>query len=216
MLWTSTSLVRFSLSVRHAPKWRTDEWTFFANHDPIIPTGPATTSAPPIPTPGGPTVPDATRPPPAPQPTTDANTPAPTPGPQRRMGTTNVEQITLTQDHAEGGKRVSDVKTFVTSLHIRRVRHILEPNSGPHTNFIMFWLNEYYGHLRQGMRLLISQCDFLRFNAAPAESKRAPPLWLLTLKATGCMRGLTPAVSQEGANPHAHYPLNSRTMRVDG
>eukprot|EP00966_Prymnesium_polylepis_P224963 5203243-Prymnesium_polylepis.1 len=30
------------------------------------------------------------------------------------------------------------------------------------------------------------------------------------------MRGLTPAVSQEGVNPHAHYPLTSRTKSVDG
>ena len=196
-------------------QWRTDEWVFFANHNPIAPPGPAPTPMPPTPTPGEPTTPDTTRSPSATQPT-NANASDPTPVPQRRAGSTNVKQITLIQDHAEGGKRVTDVETFVTSLHIRRIRHMLEPNSGPHTNFIMFWLQEYYGHLRQGLRLLLSQCDFLRIVATPTESKCAPPLWRLTLKATGCMRGLTPAVSQEGANPHAHYPLTSRTTSIDG
>eukprot|EP00966_Prymnesium_polylepis_P112327 2598285-Prymnesium_polylepis.1 len=51
-------------------QWRTDEWAFFANHDPVTPSGPTTTPAPPSPsTPGEPTAPDAARSPPAPQPT---------------------------------------------------------------------------------------------------------------------------------------------------
>ena len=195
-------------------QWRSDEWLFFANQPPAPPL--CLTRAPPDTNRDPATAPSTTDPPTAATPHTAAGGYARDPGPPRSTGSTNVRQLTLIQDHVEGGKRVPDVETFVASLHIRRIRHMLEPNTGPHTNFLLYWIDQYYGHLRQGLRLLTSHCDFLRFDDAPADSKHAPSLWRLTLKAAGSMRGLAPATPQTEATPHAHYPHGLRNASITG
>ena len=117
-------------------------------------------------------------------------------GSTRSSLTTNVAHMTLIQDHAEGGKRITDVESFARALKIRQLRHMAEPRPPPHTNFLLYWLDKYYGHLRQGKRLLTSTCDFLHFDPTPAEEKVAPRSWNYVLKSIGtmCTLGL-PCVS---------------------
>ena len=91
---------------------------------------------------------------------------------------------------------LQDVETFVKAQHIRKMRHLLEPHKGIHTNYLAYWLNEKYGHLRQGLRLLISTCPFDEVRGG-----KAPYHWRLFLQTLGTMRGLTPAVSQKEAPP---------------
>jgi len=91
-------------------------------------------------------------------------------GSTRSSLTTNVAHMTLIQDHAEGGKRITDVESFARALKIRQLRHMAEPRPPPHTNFLLYWLDKYYGHLRQGKRLLTSTCDFLHFDPTPQDS----------------------------------------------
>jgi hypothetical protein len=46
---------------------------------------------------------------------------------------TNVAHMTLIQDHAEGGKRITDVEGFARALKTRQLRHMAEPRPSPHT-----------------------------------------------------------------------------------
>ena len=129
---------------------------------------------------------------------------------------TNVSHVMLLQDYAEGGRRIPDVEGFARALQVRKLRHMIEPHPAPHANFLLYWLDRFYGHLRQGRRLLISSCDFLQFDPGPEESKQAPLMWNYVLKAIGAMRGLQPAVDQKGAVPHVHYPEGDRAQGAGG
>ena len=131
-------------------------------------------------------------------------------------GATDVSHVTLMQDYAEGGKRIPDVERFACALKARRLRHLLEPHESPHTEFALYWIRRYYGHLRQGLRLLISNCDFLFFDDTPANEKVAPLEWNYTLKTIGGMRGLQPAMDQGGCQPHVHYPLGNTREGAGG
>ena len=113
---------------------------------------------------------------------------------------TDVTHMSLIQDHLEGGKRIHDVELFTKALQLRRIRHLLEPQDGPHTNFLHYWLSRHYGHLKQGSRLLLSHCDF-----SELITEDTPLFWRYTLKSLGTMRGLTPALNQEGYLPHIVY-----------
>ena len=131
-------------------------------------------------------------------------------------GATNVAQATLMQDYAEGGKRVPDVERFVRALKIRRLRHLIEPHEHTHTIFGLHWMRRYYGHLRQGLRLLTSTCDFIFFDDSSVEDKEAPLEWNFTLKAIGNLRGIQPAVDQAGCSPQVHYPLGDKREGAGG
>jgi ribonuclease HI len=115
--------------------------------------------------------------------------------------TTTVKQLTLIGDYDEGGVRAPDVENFAAALQVHKLRRLLEPHSGPQTNFLLHWIQITYGHLRQGTRLLISTCDFLQL----VEPEKIPKAWRYFLKAVGTMRGPVPAVDQADAAPFASY-----------
>ena len=77
---------------------------------------------------------------------------------------TNIKHVTLIQDYAEGGQRAPDVETFCRALHATKIRRLTEPHTGQHTNFLRHWMEKDYGKLRQGMRLILSNCDFLHLS----------------------------------------------------
>ena len=112
---------------------------------------------------------------------------------------TPIKQLTLIQDYAEGGCRAPDVENFAAALQIGKLRRLIEPHTGPTCNFVLYWLNQTYGCLRQGKRLLASTCDFLCFD----KERRAPRAWRYMLKTMGCMRGPAPSVDQTDASPFA-------------
>ena len=114
-----------------------------------------------------------------------------------------IKQSVLIQDHAEGGKKAPDVETFIKAMYIRKIRRIVEPHPGVHRNFIMYWIDKYYGFLRQGLRILTSNCDFLHFDDGTL--KQAPAEWRAALKSIGALNGLTPAAPQGGLNPFEQY-----------
>ncbi len=82
----------------------------------------------------------------------------------------------------------------------------------------MLWVNEAYGRVRMGCRLLHSSCAFL---ALPYET---PDHWSLAVKAHGTLRSLVPYDgSPEAQNeriPGTIYryaePKGARTVRVGG
>ncbi len=113
------------------------------------------------------------------------------------------------QDYPEGGIRVPDIEAFAQALQVRRIRRVLEPHSGLHTNFLLYWLHQFYGHLRQGKRLLMSTCDFLQFD--PNKEKISPRLWRYTLKSLGTMHGPIPNTEQKGKHPLVQYKHLGRT-----
>ena len=65
-------------------------------------------------------------------------------------------------------------------------------------------------YLKQGLRLLVSTCDFIFFDAGAPKHPLAPALWRLTTRAAGTMRGLTPAADQSTARPHIRYSALAR------
>ena len=75
---------------------------------------------------------------------------------------TDIKKLTLIQDYPEGGMRAPDVELFTEAIYINKIARLLEPRPEPHTNLILFWINQTYGHLRQGLRILTSSCDFLQ------------------------------------------------------
>ena len=100
--------------------------------------------------------------------------------------------MTLIQDYAEGGSRAVDVEMFARSLHVRKMRRMVEPLPGHTLNLPYYWLNKYYGHLRQGKRLLVSSCDFLQLGA-----DEVPLRWRVLFKSLGSMRAFRPRPAQE-------------------
>ena len=109
-----------------------------------------------------------------------------------RRGHTNVKHTTLVQDYTEHGTRAVDVELFTRSLHIRKVRSMVEPSQGHTLHLPYFWINKHYGHLRQGKRLLMSSCDFLKLTHADT-----PLRWRAVLKPFGAMRGFRPRPAEE-------------------
>ena len=77
---------------------------------------------------------------------------------------TDISHTTLIQDYAEGGQRAPDVETFCRAIHATKLRRITEPHNGQHTNFYLHRLQRDYGKLRQGQRLVFSNCDFLQLS----------------------------------------------------
>ena len=114
---------------------------------------------------------------------------------------TNVKRNILIQDYPEGGMRAPDVELFARALQIRSIRHVLEPRPGTNRNFILNWLRSTYGHLKQGIRLLTSTCDFMKLTDEHGPSKK----WRWGLKARGAMKGLAPSTNQKGKRPHVTY-----------
>ena len=93
----------------------------------------------------------------------------------------SVKRTVLTQDYAETGSRCIDIENFVRAIYavwvIRRLPH---PSPMPWKNIAFYYINKTYGHLRQGARLLTSQCDFLHL-------KDVPPFWESALQAAGML-----------------------------
>ena len=114
-------------------------------------------------------------------------------------GRAAVSRDVLVQDYHEMGVRCPDVESFVDSLYVRWVRRLSDPAAHPYKGLVHYFLKKTYGHLRQGHRLLISNCDFLCLG------NEIPPFWRAVLQAFGARRGLIPAVDQRGANPEVSY-----------
>ena len=114
-------------------------------------------------------------------------------------GRSAVSRDVLIQDYHEMGVRCPDVESFVDALYVRWVRRLADPAPHPYKGLVYHWVNKAYGHLRQGHRLLISNCDFLCL------TDDTPPFWSAVLQAFGSRRGLVPAVDQRGANPEVPY-----------
>jgi len=121
----------------------------------------------------------------------------------KRGAQTNIKQATLIQDYEEGGIRAPDVEPFVKALYIKKLRRIVEPHPGVHRNFPLYWLNKYYGHLKQGLRIITSNCDFLFFDSL--EDRQAPAEWRAAFKSIGSLEGLAPAADQQGHRPFEKY-----------
>ena len=79
----------------------------------------------------------------------------------------------------------------------------MEPHPGIHRNFLLYWINRQYGHLRQGLRIIMSNCDFLFLDAEG--ERKTPAEWRVTLKNIGALRGFSPAEAQEGYHPFEVY-----------
>ena len=114
-------------------------------------------------------------------------------------GRSAVSRDVLIQDYHEMGVRCPDVESFTDALYVRWVRRLADPAPHPYKGLVYYWMNKAYGHLRQGHRLLISNCDFLCI------SDDTPPFWSTVLQAFGSRRGLVAAVDQGGANPEVPY-----------
>ena len=106
----------------------------------------------------------------------------------------SVKRGVLVQDYAEGGARCLDVETFARALLATWVVRRLPTTTMPWANLAWHTINKSYGHLRQGKRLLTSNCDFLHI-------RDAPPFWDATLRAAGMLDGLAPNTDQTNANP---------------
>ena len=94
---------------------------------------------------------------------------------------TDISHTTLIQDYPEpeGGQRAHDVENFCKAIHTTKLRRMLEPHAGQHTNYVKYWMNKDYGKLRQGLRLLASNCDFLDL------SNNVPLYWRVILRNIG-------------------------------
>ena len=98
-------------------------------------------------------------------------------------GSTDIRHDTLIQDYPEGGQRAPDVESFCRAIQVAKITRLLQPADGQHLNFVNFLTSLDYGILRQGTRLLLSYCDFLRV------SERVPLAWRVFLKNLGGMPG---------------------------
>ena len=96
-------------------------------------------------------------------------------------GGTDIRHDTLIQDYPDGGQRAPDVESFSRALQVSKITHLLQPSDGQHLNFLQYWMHLDYGLLRQGTRLLLSHCDFLRLSTA------VPLVWRVFLKNVGSM-----------------------------
>jgi hypothetical protein len=72
---------------------------------------------------------------------------------------------------AEGGARAVCVKTFVRSVYANQAL-LLHPPMLDYRTIALHWIERAYGHLRQGWRLLTSNCDFLQMQR---EKSALPP-----------------------------------------
>ena len=81
---------------------------------------------------------------------------------QRKHGAAHhVARPVMVQDYPEGGARCLDVERFTRAICMRHVRRLLDPVEQGWKGMAMHWLEQHYGVLRQGYRLLLSACDFL-------------------------------------------------------
>ena len=119
--------------------------------------------------------------------------------PGKRGQTRAIKQQTLVQDHAEGGARCLDIEFFVRAVYARWVRRLLRPTPMPWKNIAYQCINNEYGHLGQGSRLLLSNCDFLRLRG------RAPAFIANALVVYGAVSPIVPAADQEDMDPLAAY-----------
>ena len=113
-------------------------------------------------------------------------------------GSTNVRHDTLVQDYTEGGQRAPDVESFGRAIQVSKITRLLQPSEGLHLNFLQYWMSLDYGVLRQGARLLLSQCDFLRVREC------VPLMWRVFLKNVGSMPGLGAATTTGVRASRAH------------
>ena len=102
---------------------------------------------------------------------------------QGSTGSTDIRHDTLIQDYPEGGQRAPDVESFCRAIQVAKITRLLQPSDGQHRNFVNFWMDLDYGALRQGSRLLLSHCDFLRLG------QQVPLAWRVFLKNVGGMPG---------------------------
>ena len=77
--------------------------------------------------------------------------------------------------------------------------------------FAFSWLNDQYGHLRQGHRILTSTCDFLQMKACPSR------FWRIAFKCLGMIRGISPNTTQSITTEHLRSyrdtPIASPTLQ---
>ena len=88
----------------------------------------------------------------------------------------------MVQDYPEGGVRCLDVEKFVRGLCMRHVRRLLDPVPQSWKGMAMHFLERCYGELRQGLRLLVSACDFL---AVLRPEHSVPAFWQTAMVAWG-------------------------------
>ena len=108
-------------------------------------------------------------------------------------GSHPIKHSTLIQDHAEGGARAVDVETFIRAIYAHQAHLIVCLPLHTYRSIALHWIERSYGHLQQGLRLLMSNCDFLQMqkpDVCPA------PFWQHALPALGMMPGLTPMTPQ--------------------
>ena len=110
------------------------------------------------------------------------------------MGMLTIEHLTLIQDYPESGQRCQDIELFTQSLYQRQIGRLIAPSTHRGVDLVMAWINQAYGHLRIGRRIL--HPFVMRFSLPPARypcilanrtqserhSKRARPI----RRATGC------------------------------
>ena len=95
-------------------------------------------------------------------------------------GATVISRATLVQDHADHGIRATDVECFSRALYARWTRHLVTPPQALYKHIVQHYIHKYYGHLRQGPRLLLSHCDFLQLGPDY-------PFWQNALCASGML-----------------------------
>ena len=103
----------------------------------------------------------------------------------------------LVQDYPEGGARCLDVEAFARALYMRHPRRLLDPVEQSWKGMAMHFINSRYGALRQGLRLLVSACDFL---ALLEDGPLVPDFWQTALVAWGMYPAPIP-FDPEGPTP---------------
>jgi hypothetical protein len=101
-------------------------------------------------------------------------------------GSTLIRRSLLVQDHLQGGTRAADVETFARSLYTTQAVSLLDPPLHDFKSIALHWIQQHYGHLRQGLRLLTSSCDFLQMQHCPSR------FWQLALPCLGMMEDIAP------------------------
>ena len=70
----------------------------------------------------------------------------------------------LVQDYPEGGAHCLDIERFTHALYMRHMRRLVDPVEQGWKGMAMHWLEQHYGELRQGYRLLLSAFRLRRHN----------------------------------------------------
>lgn len=126
-------------------------------------------------------------------------------------GATYIRRTALIHDHVNGGTRAADVETFARSLYARQAIFLSTPSFADYQRFAFSWLNDQYGHLRQGHRILTSTCDFLQMKACPSR------FWRIAFQCLGMIRGISPNTTQSITTEHLRSyrdtPIASSTLR---